>query len=56
MVAAPIGRSLVGLTAVALLLLSLSGCNTAEGFGEDVEATGGAISDTADDVKDDLTK
>lgn len=36
-----------------LLLASvgLAACNTAEGVGEDVEATGDAIQDTAKDVK-----
>ncbi|AUW40110.1 MAG: entericidin A/B family lipoprotein [Serratia liquefaciens] len=30
-----------------LLLMSLSGCNTFRGFGEDVQHLGGAISRTA---------
>lgn len=40
---------------LALLLLALSqvGCNTVEGFGEDVEDAGDAIEDTAEDADDD---
>lgn len=30
----------------------LNACNTTEGIGEDIEATGDAISDTARDAKD----
>ncbi len=30
----------------------LSACNTVEGVGKDIEATGDAISDTARDAKD----
>jgi predicted small secreted protein len=44
---------LSGLTAL-LMMLVLSGCNTVEGMGEDVSAAGGAMSDTADDVKDEM--
>lgn len=33
-----------------LLLVGLSGCNTMEGLGEDVEAAGEAIEDTAEEV------
>lgn len=32
--------------------IALTGCNTVEGAGEDIEATGDAISDTANDAKD----
>lgn len=32
--------------------LALSACNTVEGVGKDIEATGDAISDTASDAKD----
>jgi predicted small secreted protein len=35
------------------ITLMLSGCNTVEGMGEDVSA-GGAMSDTADDVEDEM--
>lgn len=33
-----------------LLVVALSGCNTMEGLGEDVEAVGEAIEDTAEEV------
>ena len=42
------------LTALLFMALMLSGCNTVEGMGEDVSAAGGAMSDTADDVEDDM--
>lgn len=32
--------------------LALTGCNTVEGAGDDIEAAGDAISDTANDAKD----
>ena len=39
--------------AVALVVaMSLGGCNTMRGAGEDVSAAGGAMSDTAEDVED----
>jgi len=34
--------------------MSLGGCNTMEGAGEDISAAGGAMSDTAEDVEDDM--
>lgn len=34
--------------------MSLSGCNTMEGAGEDISAAGGAMSDTAEDTEDEL--
>lgn len=45
----------------SLLLLSaatlaLSGCNTMEGAGKDIEATGEALSDTAKDTKEEITE
>ena len=45
---------LFGLTALFFMVLVLSGCNTMRGMGEDVEAAGGAMSDTAEDVEDDM--
>jgi predicted small secreted protein len=36
------------------MTIVLSGCNTVEGMGQDVSAVGGAVSDTADNVKDDM--
>lgn len=35
-------------TFFSLVFLTLGGCNTVDGFGEDVENTGEAIEDTAD--------
>jgi predicted small secreted protein len=43
-----------GLIGLLLMALVLSGCNTVEGAGEDVSAVGGAVSDTADDVEDEM--
>jgi predicted small secreted protein len=45
---------LSGLTALLLTALVLSGCNTVRGMGEDVEAAGGAMSDTAEDTEEDM--
>ena len=45
---------LFGLTGLFFMALVLSGCNTVSGMGEDVEAAGGAMSDTAEDVEDDM--
>ena len=45
---------LFGLIALFFMVLVLSGCNTMEGMGEDVEAAGGAMSDTAEDVEEDM--
>lgn len=45
---------LFGFVMSAFLAFSLSACNTMEGMGEDVEAAGGAMSDTAEDVEDEI--
>jgi predicted small secreted protein len=48
-------RSTLGLMVVpAVLALALltSGCNTMRGMGEDVEAAGGAMADTAEDTEE----
>ena len=37
------------------VILALPGCNTISGAGEDIEATGDAISDTADDTKKEMS-
>lgn len=37
------------------LALTVSACNTIEGAGEDVQATGDAISDTARETKEEIT-
>ena len=45
-------KLLAPVTALLLILgLSLSACNTVEGMGEDTEAAGEKIQDTAKDVK-----
>lgn len=41
-------RNIAALAAV-LAALALAGCNTAEGFGRDLESTGKAIEDEAED-------
>ena len=43
---------LFGLIAVLFMMSALSGCNTMKGMGEDVSATGDAMSDTAEDTKE----
>ena len=45
---------LFGLTGLFFMALVLSGCNTVSGMGEDVEAAGGTMSDTAEDVEDEM--
>ena len=45
---------LFGLTALFFMVLVLSGCNTMRGMGEDVEAAGGAMSDTAEDTEEEM--
>ena len=40
--------------ALLALLLALAGCNTISGVGQDVEAAGEAISDTAEETKNQL--
>ena len=47
-------RLLIGMFAL-LVLPSLSGCNTARGFGEDMQALGRAMSGSAADVKEDIS-
>ncbi|MDX2146389.1 MAG: entericidin A/B family lipoprotein [Planctomycetota bacterium] len=38
-----------GLSCIAI---ALSGCNTTEGFGRDIESAGAGLEDAADDAKD----
>jgi predicted small secreted protein len=45
-------RQLSSLTATALLALLLVGCNTMEGFGQDMSAAGKALSNWSEDVQD----
>jgi predicted small secreted protein len=51
-------RNLIAQTLVPLILIaaviSTSGCNTIGGAGEDVSSTGKAVTDVAQDVKDDM--
>lgn len=46
--------TLLGLTVLMVGGLLVSGCNTTAGAGQDVKATGSAISRGADDVKSKL--
>lgn len=41
--------------ALLFALPILAGCNTVAGLGQDVEAAGKVVKETAEDVKDDLT-
>jgi len=41
--------------AVAAALLTTAACNTVEGVGEDIEETGETTSETARDVREDLS-
>lgn len=45
-------RRLFGLIASILAGATIAACNTVEGAGKDIEATGDAIEDTARDAKD----
>jgi predicted small secreted protein len=45
---------LFGVIAATFIALAVSACNTMEGAGEDISAAGGAMSDTAEDVEDDM--
>lgn len=47
-------KLLIGLLAL-LVLPSLSACNTARGFGQDVQALGRAMSGTAEEVEEDIS-
>jgi predicted small secreted protein len=48
-------RVLTALLFLSAMILALPACNTVEGAGEDIQATGDAISDTADDAEDELS-
>jgi entericidin B len=43
------------LLVLAAPIAGLGACNTTRGFGEDVEATGEAVQDAAQDAEDELT-
>jgi predicted small secreted protein len=47
-------KLLIGLLAV-LVLPSLNACNTARGFGQDIQAAGRAMTGTAQEVEGDMT-
>ena len=47
-------RLIIALLTV-MLVGGISGCNTTEGVGKDVEAAGEEIQETARDVKDEIT-
>jgi len=44
-------KRIAALVALAGLVLGVTACNTVEGAGKDVKATGGAIEKAADDAK-----
>lgn len=48
-------RLLCTLALLTAATFALPACNTVEGAGEDIQATGDAISDTAEDTKEKLT-
>ncbi|MFO7857217.1 MAG: entericidin A/B family lipoprotein [Paracoccaceae bacterium] len=45
----------IGTILAALTLFALAACNTAEGFGEDVEAGGEAIQEGSEDTSDEIS-
>lgn len=54
--APPVKETFVKILHLMLLMLvalAAAGCNTTRGFGQDVEATGEAIEETAEDARDD---
>ncbi len=48
-------KALLSLAALALLPVATA-CNTIEGVGKDVKATGEVVEETAKDVKEEITK
>ena len=48
-------RTSVMLIGLLALLSSLTACNTARGFGQDVQALGRAMSGTAEEVEEDIS-
>jgi predicted small secreted protein len=46
--------SVLALLLGLFMMLALAGCNTMGGLGEDTSAAGEAMSDTADDVEEDM--
>ena len=47
----PIGVAIVGIAAAGIAVALSSGCNTTRGVGQDIEALGDGIADTAEDAK-----
>jgi predicted small secreted protein len=47
-------KNLIALLMIAGFTIAIGGCNTIGGFGQDVEEGGEAISDTAEDVEEDM--
>jgi|GEM_PF-1566346 len=45
-------RNILFFMGIAGVLFSIVGCNTSEGFGEDVQATGDAIENAAENAND----
>ena len=45
-------RHMLAFFAAAILALAVTGCNTMRGAGEDVEAGGEAVSETAEDTEE----
>lgn len=48
-------KKLISIPVLALAAVFMTACNTVEGVGEDVQAGGEAIEDTAKTVEDDIT-
>lgn len=48
-------KKIISIPVLALAAVFMTACNTVEGVGEDVQAGGEAIEDTAKEVKDDIT-
>ncbi len=48
-------KNAMKIAGLGLVTLLVAACNTVAGAGEDVQAGGKVIEDTADDVKEDIT-
>ena len=48
-------NALLKVTCILLALLGAAACNTTKGFGQDVEAAGDKIEDTAQKAQDELS-
>ena len=47
-------KNIITIYLTGLCLVLLSGCNTTRGFGQDIEAAGDVIEETAEDAKNNL--